>query len=73
MKLALFDLDHTLIAFDSTMAWTRFLADRSILPQGADAVYLNCCRRYVAGSIDIRQLLLAGIAPLARFALPELR
>src|SRR5436190_1547831 len=26
MRLALFDLDHTLIPFDSGMAWTRFLA-----------------------------------------------
>ena len=32
MKLALFDLDHTLIPFDSGMAWTRFLVARGVLP-----------------------------------------
>ena len=30
--LALFDLDHTLIPFDSGMAWTRFLILRGVLP-----------------------------------------
>ena len=29
--LALFDLDHTLIPFDSGLAWTRFLVTRGVL------------------------------------------
>ncbi len=40
MKLALFDLDHTLIPFDSGMAWTRFLVERGVLPPEAEAQYL---------------------------------
>ena len=38
MNLALFDLDHTLIPFDSGMAWTRFLTTRGILPPEAPCV-----------------------------------
>ena len=44
MKLALFDLDHTLIPFDSGMAWTRFLAARRALPPDAPEAYLAACQ-----------------------------
>jgi HAD superfamily hydrolase (TIGR01490 family) len=73
MKLALFDLDRTLIPFDSGMAWTRFLVVRGALPPDFEALYLDGCQRYVAGSIDIRQLHRLSVAPLARYALSELR
>lgn len=68
MNLALFDLDHTLIPFDSGMAWTRFLADRGALPADAPEAYLACCHRYVAGTLDIRAMHRATVAPLAAFA-----
>lgn len=64
MKLALFDLDHTLIPFDSGMAWTRFLIDSGRLPAAAEARYLHHCQQYVAGRIDIHALYRAGMAPL---------
>ena len=67
MKLALFDLDHTLIPFDSGMAWTRFLVERGVLPAQAEATYLDCCRQYVAGRLDIHAMHHASVAPLARF------
>ena len=67
MKLALFDLDHTLIPFDSGMAWTRFLVERGVLPAGAEETYLGCCRQYVAGTLDIHAMHRASVAPLARF------
>jgi HAD superfamily hydrolase (TIGR01490 family) len=73
MKLALFDLDHTLIPFDSGMAWTRFLIARGVLPADAETVYLNYCRQYVAGTLDIRELHRVSVAPLAPFGLVELR
>jgi len=73
MKLALFDLDRTLIPFDSGMAWTRFLVARGVLPPDFEAIYLDGCQRYVAGSIDIRQLHRLSVAPLACYALPALR
>lgn len=72
MKLALFDLDHTLIPFDSGMAWTRFLAARGVLPASAEATYLGYCQQYVAGTLDIHAMHRAMVAPLARFARLEI-
>lgn len=73
MKLALFDLDHTLIPFDSGMAWTRFLVARGVLPADAESVYLDYCKQYVAGTLDIRELHQVSVAPLARFGIAVLR
>ncbi|MBT2326006.1 HAD family phosphatase [Variovorax paradoxus] len=73
MKLALFDLDHTLIPFDSGMAWTRFLVARGVLPPDAETVYLGYCQQYVDGTLDICELHRVSVAPLARFGLPVLR
>lgn len=67
MKLALFDLDHTLIPFDSGMQWTRFLVARGALPPDAVEVYLGYCREYVAGTLDIYAMHRASVAPLAAF------
>jgi HAD superfamily hydrolase (TIGR01490 family) len=65
MNLALFDLDHTLIPFDSGMAWTRFLVERGALPADAEARYLDYCHQYVAGTLDIHAMHRASVAPLA--------
>jgi HAD superfamily hydrolase (TIGR01490 family) len=67
MKLALFDLDHTLIPFDSGMAWTRFLVERGVLPAEAEPQYLAYCHQYVAGTLDIHSMHRANVLPLARF------
>ena len=67
MDLALFDLDHTLIPFDSGMAWTRFLAARGALPAAAPDDYLAACQAYVDGRLDIVALHRATVAPLAAF------
>ena len=66
MKLALFDLDHTLLPFDSGMAWTRFLVERGVLPAQAEATYLDYCHQYVAGTLDIHAMHFASVAPLAQ-------
>jgi HAD superfamily hydrolase (TIGR01490 family) len=65
LNLALFDLDHTLIPFDSGMAWTHFLVERGVLPAQAEATYLDYCRQYVAGTLDIHAMHFASVAPLA--------
>ena len=65
MKLALFDLDHTLLPFDSGMAWTQFLVARGVLPLAAEETYLDHCRQYVAGTLDIHAMHFASVAPLA--------
>lgn len=65
MNLALFDLDHTLIPFDSGMAWTRFLIARGRLPASAQASYLAYAKDYVAGTLDIHAMHRGNMAPLA--------
>lgn len=64
MKLALFDLDHTLIPFDSGMAWTSFLVERGVLPARAEADYLGWCHAYVAGKLDIHAMHRASVGLL---------
>ncbi len=62
--LALFDLDLTLIPFDSGMAWTQFLIRKSILPAEAEARYLAYCHEYIAGTLDIHAMHRANMRPL---------
>ncbi|MDP4302754.1 HAD family hydrolase [Leptothrix discophora] len=71
--LALFDLDHTLIPFDSGMAWTRFLIGRGLLPAEAEMRYLGFASQYVAGTLDIHEMHASNLAPLVRHPLSELR
>jgi HAD superfamily hydrolase (TIGR01490 family) len=72
-RLALFDLDHTLIDFDSGLAWTRFLQSRGLLPRSAEETYIGYAKQYVAGTLDIHAMHRAGIAPLARHPLDVLQ
>jgi HAD superfamily hydrolase (TIGR01490 family) len=71
--LALFDLDHTLIPFDSGMAWTRWLVARGHLPPEAEARYLAFAHDYVAGTLDIYAMHQANVAPLAHHDLATLQ
>lgn len=64
MRLALFDLDHTLIPFDSGYAWTQFLIARGHRPPEAADEYLAFARQYVAGTLDIFAMHRAFMAPL---------
>ena len=72
MNLALFDLDHTLIPFDSGMAWTQFLIERGVLPASAADTYLGYCHQYVAGTLDIHQMHRAHVIPLAPYPLTQI-
>jgi HAD superfamily hydrolase (TIGR01490 family) len=71
-RLALFDLDHTLIPFDSGMAWTRFLVREGALDGEAAARYLGFCRQYVAGTLDIHAMVRANLLPLVAFEAEQL-
>ncbi|MBA3598263.1 MAG: HAD-IB family hydrolase [Methylibium sp.] len=73
MQLALFDLDHTLIPFDSGMAWTRFLITRGVLGAEFESIYLEECKLYVTGALDIHALHRTMVAPLGRLPREELR
>jgi HAD superfamily hydrolase (TIGR01490 family) len=68
MKLALFDLDHTLIPFDSGMAWTRYLIAAGALEATAEQRYLDHCHAYVAGTLDIHAMHWASMLPLRAFS-----
>ena len=72
MRLALFDLDHTLIPFDSGIGWTRHLVALGALDAAAEARYLDYCHQYVAGTLDIHAMHRASVAPLRAFAPAQL-
>jgi HAD superfamily hydrolase (TIGR01490 family) len=72
MNLALFDLDHTLIAFDSGMAWTAYLVHVGALDADAMSRYLDFCHQYVDGTLDIHAMHRASVAPLRAFTAPQL-
>jgi len=67
MALAIFDLDHTLLAGDSDHAWGDFLIERGVVDGPAyraanDRYYAE----YQAGTLDILDYLAFALAPLAR-------
>ncbi len=57
MRLALFDLDHTLLDGDSNALWLTYLAARDLLPAGALARQAEEYARYEAGVLDIEEYL----------------
>lgn len=71
--LALFDLDHTLVPFDSGMQWTRFLIRRGRLPAQAEARYLDFCFQYAAGTLDIHAMHAGNFSHLADRDWPTLQ
>jgi HAD superfamily hydrolase (TIGR01490 family) len=66
MRLALFDLDNTLLAGDSDYEWGQFLVDRGILEREAyEAQNRAYYEQYVAGTLDIHEYLGFALRPLA--------
>jgi HAD superfamily hydrolase (TIGR01490 family) len=67
MRLALFDLDNTLLACDSDYEWGQYLVDRGVLDR---ATYESQNRayydQYVAGTLDIHEYLGFALRPLAQ-------
>ena len=66
MRLALFDLDHTLIPIDSDYAWGQFTVeigwrDAETHTRANDAFY----EQYKAGTLDIHEYIRFSVAPLA--------
>ena len=56
MQIALFDLDHTLIPFDSGSLFTRHLAALGALDADFEPRYLAYCRRYAQGTVDMLEM-----------------
>jgi len=66
MKLALFDLDNTLLAGDSDVEWAQFLIEEGVLhPQEFHAKNIWFADRYKDGTLDIHEFLDFQLAPLA--------
>jgi len=66
MKLALFDLDNTLLAGDSDVEWAQFLIEEGVLhPQEFHAKNMWFADRYKDGTLDIHEFLEFQLAPLA--------
>jgi HAD superfamily hydrolase (TIGR01490 family) len=67
MKLALFDLDYTLLEGDSDVAWAQFLIEEGVLHPGEyHAKNLWFAERYKDGTLDIHEFLDFQLAPLAQ-------
>ncbi len=67
MKLALFDLDNTLLAGDSDYEWAQFLIDRGVLDRGRyEARNREFYDQYKAGTLDIHEFLDFQLKPLAQ-------
>lgn len=73
MALAIFDLDHTLLAGDSDHAWGQFLVDQALVDveqhqRRNDEFYLQ----YQAGTLDINEYLEFAMAPLTQYPRPQM-
>jgi HAD superfamily hydrolase (TIGR01490 family) len=67
MRLALFDLDNTLLAGDSDFEWAQFLIDQGVLDRELyEARNQHFYEQYKAGTLDIHEFLDFQLKPLAR-------
>lgn len=73
MRLAIFDLDNTLIAGDSDHGWGEFMVAKGLVDpveykRANDQFYAD----YERGELDLQAYLNFSLAPLTRFSLDEL-
>jgi HAD superfamily hydrolase (TIGR01490 family) len=73
MRLALFDLDNTLLAGDSDFEWAQFLIDKGVLDrelyQARNQAFYD---QYKSGTLDIYEFLTFQLRPLAAHPRSEL-
>ena len=68
MRLALFDLDNTLLAGDSDYEWAQYLIDQGVLERdGYEARNNEFYEQYKAGVLDIYEFLDFQLKPLAQY------
>ena len=69
MKLALFDLDNTLLDGDSDFEWAQFLIEQGVIDRELyEAKNLCFYEQYKAGTLDIHEFLDFQLKPLSRHA-----
>ena len=67
MRLALFDLDNTLLGGDSDFEWAQFLIEQGVLDREVyEARNLEFYEQYKAGTLDIHAFLDFQLKPLSR-------
>jgi HAD superfamily hydrolase (TIGR01490 family) len=67
MRLALFDLDNTLLAGDSDFEWAQFLIEKEVLDREVyEARNRHFYEAYKAGTLDIHAFLDFQLKPLSR-------
>ena len=67
MRLALFDLDNTLLAGDSDFEWAQFLIEQGVLDREVyEARNQRFYEQYKAGTLDIHEFLDFQLKPLSR-------
>ena len=67
MKLALFDLDNTLLTGDSDFEWAQFLIEQGVLDREIyEARNEEFFAQYKAGTLDIHEFLDFQLKPLSR-------
>ena len=67
MRLALFDLDNTLLAGDSDFEWAQFLIGKGVLDREVhEAENKHFYEHYKAGTLDIHAFLDFQLKPLSR-------
>ena len=73
MRLALFDLDNTLLSGDSDYEWGQFLVEHGVLDRESyEAQNRTYYEQYVAGTLDIHEYLGFALRPLAAHAPDDL-
>jgi HAD superfamily hydrolase (TIGR01490 family) len=73
MRLALFDLDNTLLAGDSDFEWAQFLIDQGVVDREVyEARNLLFYEQYKAGTLDIHEFLDFQLMPLSRHSREQL-
>lgn len=73
MRLAIFDLDNTLLAGDSDHSWGEFLVSKKLVDAEAYATANDrFYQQYKAATLDIHEYLRFSLAPLTRYTLAEL-
>ena len=73
MRLALFDLDNTLLSGDSDYEWGQFLVDRGVLDRETyEAQNRAYYEQYMVGTLDIHEYLGFALRPLAAHAPQDL-
>ncbi|MBK6744330.1 MAG: HAD family hydrolase [Hydrogenophilales bacterium] len=73
MRLALFDLDNTLLAGDSDFEWAQFLIEKGVLDREIyEARNQDFYDQYKAGTLDIHAFLEFQLRPLSRHTRAQL-